>query len=163
MPHHGFLRVAAGSPDLRVADTAFNADRTLDLLAKAEGLGVNLAVFPEMGLTGYTCHDLYHTLPLQRAAEAALGRVIEHSRKVYSGVAVVGLPHEQWGEAPHAFIVLKPGMSAEEIELKQFARDRLAHFKAPQGVSFLEELPKTATGKIQKYVLRGGRPAISKQ
>ena len=90
--HHGFLRVAACRPDLRVADTAFNADRTLDLLAEAERLGVNLAVFPEMGLTGYTCHDLYHTLPLQRAAEAALARVVEQAAKAFSGVAVVGLP-----------------------------------------------------------------------
>jgi fatty-acyl-CoA synthase len=77
--------------------------------------------------------------------------------------AVVGLPHEQWGEAPHAFIVLKAGMSAEELELIQFARDHLAHFKAPQGVTFIQELPKTSTGKIQKYVLRGARAAISKQ
>jgi fatty-acyl-CoA synthase len=73
--------------------------------------------------------------------------------------AVVGLPHELWGEAPHAFIVLRPGANADESELMQFAREHLAHFKAPHGISFIEELPKTATGKIQKYVLRGGRAA----
>ncbi len=72
-------------------------------------------------------------------------------------VAIVGMPHEKWGEAPHAFVVLRAGASATEAELRQFARDRLAHFKAPQWVSFVPELPKTATGKIQKYVLRGGR------
>ena len=77
-------------------------------------------------------------------------------------VAIVGLPHERWGEAPHAFVVLKQGSSATEAELREFARNNLAHFKAPHGVSFIAELPKTATGKIQKYVLRG-RPAISKQ
>ncbi len=77
-------------------------------------------------------------------------------------VAIVGLPHERWGEAPQAFVVLKVGQTASEQELLQFARDNLAHFKAPQGVTFLPELPKTATGKIQKYVLRG-RSAISKQ
>jgi fatty-acyl-CoA synthase len=77
-------------------------------------------------------------------------------------VALVGLPHVKWGEAPHAFVVLKNGASAEAAELVNFARDRLAHFKAPHGVTFLAELPKTATGKIQKYVLRG-RPAIAKQ
>jgi fatty-acyl-CoA synthase len=77
-------------------------------------------------------------------------------------VAIVGLPNERWGEAPHAFVVLKPGASATEAELRQFARDNLAHFKAPHGVTFVSELPKTATGKIQKYVLRG-RPAIAKQ
>ena len=48
-------------------------------------------------------------------------------------VAVVGLPHEKWGEAPHAFVVLRPGASATEDELRQFARSRLAHFKVPHG------------------------------
>jgi NAD+ synthase (glutamine-hydrolysing) len=92
MPHHGFLRVAAACPELRVADCPFNADRTLELLADAEGRGVDLVVFPEMGLTGYTCYDLFHTLPLQRAAEAALAQVVEQSVGVFRGVAVVGLP-----------------------------------------------------------------------
>lgn len=77
-------------------------------------------------------------------------------------VAIVGLPHERWGEAPQAFVVLKAEATANEAELIEFARNQLAHFKAPHGVTFLPELPKTATGKVQKYVLRG-RPAISKQ
>jgi fatty-acyl-CoA synthase len=78
-------------------------------------------------------------------------------------VAIVGMPHEKWGEAPHAFVVLRAGATATEAELRQFARDNLAHFKAPQWVSFVNELPKTATGKIQKYVLRGGGAGIGKQ
>ena len=78
-------------------------------------------------------------------------------------VAIVGLPHPRWGEAPHAFVVLRGGASATEDELREFARAHLAHFKAPHAVTFVEELPKTATGKIQKYVLRGGRSAIAKQ
>jgi fatty-acyl-CoA synthase len=77
--------------------------------------------------------------------------------------AVVGLADEKWGEAPHAFVILKPGLTATADELKQFTRDRLAHFKAPASVTFVDELPKTATGKIQKYVLRGGRSAIAVQ
>jgi len=77
--------------------------------------------------------------------------------------AVVGLPDERWGEAPHAFVVLRPDATASDDELRQFTRDRLAHFKAPKEVHFVSELPKTATGKIQKYVLRGGRSAISRQ
>jgi len=92
MSPHGFLRVAAASPDLRLADCPFNADRTLDLLKQAEAQGANLVVCPEMGLTGYTCHDLYHTTPLQRAAEAALAKVMEQSAGLFRGVAVVGLP-----------------------------------------------------------------------
>jgi len=78
-------------------------------------------------------------------------------------VAIVGLPHERWGEAPHAFVVLRNGEKVTDDELIEFARAHLAHFKAPHGVTFVKELPKTATGKIQKYVLRGGRSAISRQ
>jgi len=77
--------------------------------------------------------------------------------------AIVGLPHEKWGEAPFAYVVLKPGASATEAELIAFTRDRLAHFKAPHGVTFVPELPKTATGKIQKFVLRKGAAAIVRQ
>jgi len=78
-------------------------------------------------------------------------------------VGVVGVPNERWGEVPHAFVVLKAGAQASAEELIAFVRDRLAHFKAPHGVTFIPELPKTATGKIQKYVLRGGRAAIARQ
>src|SRR6267378_2793004 len=70
-------------------------------------------------------------------------------------VAIVGLPHERWGEAPHAFVVLKAGATATEAELISYARNHLAHFKAPHGIKFVVELPKTATGKVQKYLLRG--------
>ena len=77
-------------------------------------------------------------------------------------VAIVGLPHERWGEAPHAFVVLMHPGGATEKELCEFAREHLAHFKAPHAVTFVEELPKTATGKIKKYVLRAGRAAIGK-
>ena len=77
-------------------------------------------------------------------------------------VAIVGLPDERWGEAPHAFVVLKAGAEVSEAELREFARAHLAHFKAPKGFTFVAELPKTATGKVQKYVLRG-KPAIAKQ
>jgi fatty-acyl-CoA synthase len=71
-------------------------------------------------------------------------------------VAIVGLPSERWGETPHAFVVLLPGASATEAELIGYVRDRAAHYKAPSGVTFVPELPKTATGKIQKFVLRKG-------
>ncbi len=78
-------------------------------------------------------------------------------------VAVVGLPHEKWGEAPCAFVVLRTGGHASEGDLREFARAHLAHFKVPQEFRIIEELPKTATGKIQKFVLRGKKSAISRQ
>ncbi|HLW54654.1 MAG TPA: long-chain-fatty-acid--CoA ligase [Candidatus Angelobacter sp.] len=78
-------------------------------------------------------------------------------------VAVVGFPHERWGEAPRAFVVLKAGAAVTEDELRDFAREKMAHFKVPHVFMFVNELPKTATGKIQKYVLRGKVAAIHTQ
>jgi fatty-acyl-CoA synthase len=77
--------------------------------------------------------------------------------------AVVGMPDEKWGESPHAFVVFKSGCTATGDELRMFCRDRLAHFKVPHAFIPVAELPKTATGKIQKYVLRQGRANIAPQ
>ena len=68
--------------------------------------------------------------------------------------AVIGVPHEKWGETPVALVVLRDGESLEEDALIAFCRDRLAHFKCPTKIRFVEELPRTATGKLQKYKLR---------
>ncbi|MGH7354538.1 MAG: acyl--CoA ligase family protein [Candidatus Rokuibacteriota bacterium] len=67
--------------------------------------------------------------------------------------AVVAIPDEKWGERPKAFVTLKPGMSATEAEILAHCRTVLAHFKCPAAVEF-GDLPKTSTGKVQKYVLR---------
>jgi fatty-acyl-CoA synthase len=89
------------------------------------------------------------------------GVLLRHPAVQEAGV--VGLPDEKWGEAPHAFVVLKPGQTVAAEELRAFVRERLAHFKCPHSFKFVTELPKTATGKIQKFVLRGRRSAISTQ
>ncbi|HEY8485810.1 MAG TPA: long-chain-fatty-acid--CoA ligase [Limnochordales bacterium] len=68
--------------------------------------------------------------------------------------AVVAAPDPKWGEVPKAFVVVRPGSSVSAQELIDFCRERMAHFKAPKQVEFVEALPKTATGKIQKYLLR---------
>ena len=78
-------------------------------------------------------------------------------------VAVVGAAHEKWGETPHAFVVLKSNAKVSADELKLHVREQLAHFKVPHLVSFVEDLPKTATGKVQKYVLRGRKAGIAQQ
>ena len=67
--------------------------------------------------------------------------------------AVVAAPDEKWGEVPVAFVTLKPGQSVTESALISYAREHLAHFKAPKKIVF-GDLPKNATGKIQKFVLR---------
>ena len=78
-------------------------------------------------------------------------------------VAVVGVANEKWGESPHAFVVLKEGTTATAEELRTFVRSKLAHFKCPQAFHFVLELPKTATGKVQKFVLRGKKSGITVQ
>ena len=68
--------------------------------------------------------------------------------------AVVAVPHDRWGERPKAFVVLKPGLTARPREIIDHVRERLARFKAPDSVELVDSLPKTSTGKIQKFVLR---------
>jgi fatty-acyl-CoA synthase len=69
-------------------------------------------------------------------------------------VAVVGVPNEKWGERPKAFVVLRAGESVEVDVLLEHVRTRIARYKVPDAVEFVGELPKTSTGKIQKFALR---------
>jgi fatty-acyl-CoA synthase len=68
--------------------------------------------------------------------------------------AVIGVPDPKWGETPRAIVVLRPEAQVEPEELIAFCRSNLAHFKCPTGVEFVAELPRTATGKLQKFKLR---------
>ena len=83
---------------------------------------------------------------------------IEVERAVYAHpavleAAVIGIPDEKWGEVPKAFVTLKPGESVTADDIIAFCRDKIAHFKAPKAVEF-GPLPKTSTGKVQKFKLR---------
>jgi long-chain acyl-CoA synthetase len=69
-------------------------------------------------------------------------------------VAVVGIPSERWGESPFAVVVPVPGAEQDEAELLSWTRERLAHFKCPVGVAYVDALPRTASGKLQKAVVR---------
>lgn len=73
---------------------------------------------------------------------------------------MVPSPHERLGEVPKAFIVLKSGRELTVEALYAYCRERLGGFKCPKQIEFIEELPKTATGKVQKHVLRS-RAAFS--
>jgi len=68
--------------------------------------------------------------------------------------AVVGVPSERWGETPKALVVLRDGASPSADEIIAFTREHLAHFKCPTSVDFVDALPRTATGKLQKFVIR---------
>ncbi len=86
-----------------------------------------------------------------------------HGHPAVLHAAVVAQPDDKWGEVPCAFIELKVGATPpDEAELIAFCQERLARFKCPRRVVFMA-LPKTATGKIQKFILReqaGSREAI---
>jgi fatty-acyl-CoA synthase len=68
--------------------------------------------------------------------------------------AVIGVPHEHWGERPKAFVILKEGASTTPEEIREHARGQIAKYKVPDNIEFVDELPKTSTGKIQKFALR---------
>src|SRR5205085_8801339 len=89
--HHGFARVAVAVPTLRVADPAHNAAQTIELLREAVRRRALIAVFPELGLSSYTCDDLFQQQALLDACHAALAKVLDASRGL-NIVAAVGLP-----------------------------------------------------------------------
>ena len=69
-------------------------------------------------------------------------------------VQVFGVPDPKYGEELCAWIVLKPGQSATEDEIREFCRDQIAHYKIPRYVRFVHDMPMTVTGKVQKFVMR---------
>lgn len=88
---HDFARVAVGVPYCRVADPAFNAAATIALAREAAGRGAVLVAFPELGLSAYTCDDLFHQRALLDASKAALASIVEASEDLPIAM-VVGLP-----------------------------------------------------------------------
>jgi len=88
---HGFVRVAVATPRVRIGDPRHNADATLELMQQAARDKALLAVFPELGLSAYTCDDLFHQRTLIDAAENALAQILARTRNLPLA-ALVGLP-----------------------------------------------------------------------
>ncbi|HVX16853.1 MAG TPA: AMP-binding protein [Acidimicrobiales bacterium] len=76
------------------------------------------------------------------------------SHDAVAEVAVIGVPDDKWGELVTALVVVAPGATLEEVELIEFTKTKLAGYKCPKKVVFRDELPRTATGKLQKFKLR---------
>jgi long-chain acyl-CoA synthetase len=82
---------------------------------------------------------------------------VESALELHEGVAevaVIGIPSEEWGESVHALVVPKPGWTPDAAALEAHARERLAGFKIPRSIEFLEDLPHSEAGKILKRQLR---------
>jgi acyl-CoA synthetase (AMP-forming)/AMP-acid ligase II len=95
---------------------------------------------------------------------AEIEAALEQHPAIYEA-AVFGIPSQEWGEAVHATVVLRPGATLSAPEVTEFSREHLAGYKTPRSVEFADELPRTGSGKILKRVLRapfwagdGGRP-----
>ena len=77
-----------------------------------------------------------------------------YTHPAVSDVQVIGVPDERYGEEVMAWVKLKEGEQLDEPALKAFCQGRIAHFKVPRYIKFVEEFPMTVTGKIQKFRMR---------
>jgi NAD+ synthase (glutamine-hydrolysing) len=105
---YGFVRSAVASPKLRVGDTVYNAMITADVIRKQADNGVDLLVFPELGLTGYSCKDMFHQLVLQEGAVEAL-EVVRNATAGLDILVTVGLPLKVEGQLFNCAAVLHRG------------------------------------------------------
>ena len=154
----GFVKIAAATPDLRVADCAYNASEIVKLAKQAAAKGAHLVVFPELCLTGYTCGDLFLQRTLLDGALAALDTVCRETAALNAAV-VVGLPLVHQGKLFNVAAVLCGG-KIEGIVPKQFIPNysefyEARHFVSGAGVPF-----QTISLLGQDTLFAGGAPLV---
>ena len=94
---HGFVKVAAATPDIRVADVAYNVEQIKKQMDEADEQGAKVVVFPELCLTGYTCGDLFSQAILLKAVKEGLKELTEYTKEK-DGLYFVGAPAEVEGK-----------------------------------------------------------------
>ena len=154
----GFVKIAAATPDLRVADCAYNASEIIKQAKQAAAKGAHLIVFPELCLTGYTCGDLFLQQTLLDGALAALETVCRETAGLNAAV-VVGLPFMQQGKLFNVAAVLCGG-KIEGLVPKQFIPNysefyEQRHFTSGAGVPF-----QTVSLLGQDTLFAGGEPLV---
>ena len=154
----GFVKIAAATPDLRVADCAYNASEIVKRAKQAAAKGAHLVVFPELCLTGYTCGDLFLQRTLLDGALAALDTVRRETAELNAAV-VVGLPLVQQGKLFNVAAVLCGG-KIEGVVPKQFIPNysefyEARHFISGAGVPF-----QTISLLGQDTLFAGGEPLV---
>ncbi len=154
--NHGFIRAAVGVPEAQVADPSFNASRTIELMEKAERERAILALFPELGLSAYSCEDLFHQQALLDGTLASLRDLLKASES-FKLIAVVGMPLQVDHLLFNCAVVLNRGRILgvvpktflpnyrEFYEYRQFAPASAAHSTVielldQQGVPFGQHL-----------------------
>ena len=154
----GFVKIAAATPDLRVADCAYNASEIVKQAKQAAAKGAHLVVFPELCLTGYTCGDLFLQRTLLDGALTALDTVRRETAELNAAV-VVGLPLVQQGKLFNVAAVLCGG-KIEGVVPKQFIPNysefyEARHFVSGAGVPF-----QTISLLGQDTLFAGGEPLV---
>lgn len=105
---YGYLKVASAVPKIEIADCHYNTSQIENFMAKAEGLGAEIIVFPELCVTGYSCQDLFQQQLLLEKAEASLLRLMEFSRNLKI-VTIIGVPLSHKGRLFNLAAVLQHG------------------------------------------------------
>ena len=154
----GFVKIAAATPDLRVADCAYNASEIIKQAKQAAEKGAHLIVFPELCLTGYTCGDLFLQQALLSGALSALETVCRETAGLNAAV-VVGLPFVHQGKLYNVAAVLCGGR-VEGVVPKQFIPNysefyEQRHFTSGAGVPF-----QTVRLAGQDTLFAGGEPLV---
>ena len=106
--NYGFVKVAAAMPHVKVADCKFNVEKIENLIAVAEGKGVQIIVFPEMSITGYTCGDLFGQQLLLEEAEMGLMQILNNTRQL-DIISIVGMPVVINSTVINAAVVIQKG------------------------------------------------------
>ena len=136
----GFLSAACGTPDLRPADCHYNAEQTFRVMRKADKAGARVLVLPELGLTGYTCADLFFQDTLLKGAEEALATVLEATRHL-EVVAAVGLPLRVRGQLYDCAAVIQKGNILGLVPKSELSDAESRYFtSAPDTVSSVDML-----------------------
>ena len=106
--NYGFVKVAAAVPHVKVADCKFNVEKIESLIAVAEGKGVQIIIFPEMSITGYTCGDLFGQQLLLEEAEMGLMQILNNTRQL-DIISIVGMPVVVNSTVINAAVVIQKG------------------------------------------------------
>ena len=104
----GFIKVAVTAPDSKVADCAYNIEKMIEKAEELAGKGVHIAVFPELGISAYTCSDLFLQEPLLAGAEKALGKYVKETKRL-DMLSVVSLPLRHQARLYNVGAVVKGG------------------------------------------------------